>query len=98
MAYNFIERLYGTRFKPGMRVRFTEYDDAPGIVKRVTGDPQYVRVKFDDGREGDCHPDSLKIKPACGPAGKKQEAWPAAGRPGKHQEARKAEGLTGKAK
>ena len=61
MAYDYIERFYGTRFKPGMRVLFTEYDDAPGTVKRAKGDPQYVSIKFEDGREGKCHPQSLKI-------------------------------------
>lgn len=63
MPYDYIERYYGTRFNPGMRVQFSEYNDAWGTVKRVNGDPQYVRVKFDDGREGDCHPNSLKIDP-----------------------------------
>ena len=63
MPYNYIERAYGTRFKAGMRVLFTEYDDAPGTVKRANGDPHYVAVRFDDGREGDCHPASLKIVP-----------------------------------
>lgn len=63
MAYDYIARAYGKHFKPGMRVTFSEYDDAPGTVKRVRGDPQYVSVKFDDGREGDCHPGSLEIQP-----------------------------------
>lgn len=61
MAYAYIECMFGTKFKPGMRVTFSEYDNAPGTVKRVNGDPQYVRVKFDDGQEGNCHPSSLSI-------------------------------------
>lgn len=63
MAYDYIERFYGTRFKPGMRVLFTEDEDRQGTVKRVRGDPQYVSVRFDDGHEGFCHPTSLKIFP-----------------------------------
>lgn len=61
MPYTYIERAYGTKFEAGMDVLFTEYGDKPGTVKGVRNDPQYVRVKFDDGTEGDCHPDSLKI-------------------------------------
>lgn len=58
MAYNYIKQFYGKEFKPGQQVHFTEYDKN-GTVKRVQGDPRYVRVKFEDGSEGDCHPDSL---------------------------------------
>lgn len=64
MAYSYIERYYGIRFEPGMRVAFTEYKHKPtGIVRRVKGDPQYVSVKFDDGAlgVGNCHPKSLEI-------------------------------------
>lgn len=61
MPYNYIERAYGTRFKAGMRIAFTEYDDAAGTVKRTSGDPHYVAVRLDDGREGNCHPLSLKV-------------------------------------
>ena len=63
MPYSYIDRAYGKRFKAGMRVTFDEYGDKPGTVKRATGDPQYVSVRFDDGKEGLCHPDSLKILP-----------------------------------
>ena len=59
MAYDYIKRAYGKTFKPGDRVQFSEYGNKPGTVRRVRGDPQYVSVKFDDGREGDCHPDSV---------------------------------------
>ena len=61
MAYDYIERAYGMRFNPGMRVRFSEYGDLPGVVKRVKGDPHYVTIKFDNGRTGLCHPSSLTI-------------------------------------
>ena len=61
MAYKYIERAYGIAFKAGMDVLFTEYGDKQGTVKAVRGDPQYVKVKFDDGTEGNCHPKSLKI-------------------------------------
>ena len=61
MAYDYIKRFYGKDFKPGMRVSFDEYGGALGTVKRTRGDSQYVSVKFDDGREGNCHPDSIQI-------------------------------------
>ena len=61
--YEYIERMHGTRFSPGMKVLFSEYDDAPGVVAPPIHDSAYVRVKFDDGREGNCHPASLKILP-----------------------------------
>lgn len=65
MAYNYIERHYGVRYEPGMRVAFTEYKHKPtGTVRKVQGDPQYVSVKFDDGMVGNCHPTSLDIIPA----------------------------------
>ena len=59
MVYSHIARFYGKQFNPGDRVQFTEYNNKPGTVRRVRGDPQYVSVKFDDGKIGDCHPDSL---------------------------------------
>lgn len=61
MSYKYIERAYGIKFEAGQRIVFTEYDDKPGRVMRATGDPQYVRVMFDDGKMGDCHPDSVQI-------------------------------------
>jgi hypothetical protein len=63
MAYTYIERAYGKRFEAGQRVRFTEYagDRGKGRVLGVHNDPQYVRVLFDDGREGDCHPGSVEV-------------------------------------
>lgn len=60
MAYDYIKRTYGRDFKPGQRVVFTEYDNKPGVVKRPHGDPKYVAVRFDDGTEGDCHPESVE--------------------------------------
>jgi hypothetical protein len=63
MAYTYIERAYGLKFAAGQRVRFTEYkgERGNGVVRGVRGDPQYVRVRFDDGHEGDCHPGSVEI-------------------------------------
>lgn len=61
MAYNYIERYYGTRFEPGMRVLLTVSKNRPGVVRGVRNDPQYVKVLFDDGHIGDCHPDELAI-------------------------------------
>ena len=65
MPYTYIERYYGTRFEPGMRVLFREYKNKPGTVRGVRDDPQYVKVLFDDGEEGDCHPKSLAICMHC---------------------------------
>ena len=61
MSYTYIERAYGRKFETGQRIRFTEYEGArgDGVVLGVRGNPQYVRVRFDDGREGNCHPDSV---------------------------------------
>ncbi len=66
MPYTYIERYYGKRFEPGQRIRFVEYegDRGKGVVLGVRGDPQYVRVRFDDGREGNCHPRSVEIEDA----------------------------------
>lgn len=61
MAYDYIERTYGIKFKQGTRVLFTEYGNMPGTVKRVNGDPHYVTVKFANGKKGLCHPTSLII-------------------------------------
>lgn len=60
MPYTYIERAYGRVFKPGQRIVFTEYNNKPGRVMRPKGDPQYVRVLFDDGKIGDCHPESVE--------------------------------------
>ena len=63
MAYTYIERAYGKKFEAGQRVRFTEYkgDRGLGVVRGVRDDPQYVRVLFNDGHEGDCHPGSVEV-------------------------------------
>jgi len=63
MPYTYIERTYGRRFKAGQRVRFTEYKGelGNGVVRGVRDDPQYVRVLFNDGHEGDCHPNSVEV-------------------------------------
>lgn len=63
MAYSYIERAYGKRFEAGQRVQFTEYkgDRGKGVVRGVRGDPHYVRVLFDDGHEGNCHPNSVEV-------------------------------------
>lgn len=60
MAYDYIKGAYGRDFEPGQRVNFTEYKDGRGVVMEPEGDPQYVRVKFDNGTEGDCHPGSVQ--------------------------------------
>jgi len=63
MPYTYIERAYGRTFTPGQKIVFTEYDNKPGTVMRTQGDPQYVRVRFDDGKIGDCHPMSVEPAP-----------------------------------
>ena len=64
MAYDYIERIYGRRFRAGQRVTLDEYGGADGTVLRCVGDPMYVRVKWFDGRtgkirRGDFHPMTL---------------------------------------
>lgn len=63
MPYRYIERAYGKKFEAGQRVRFNEYkgDRGLGVVLGVRDDPQYVKVLFDDGHIGDCHPDSVEV-------------------------------------
>jgi len=63
MSYAYIERAYGKRFEAGQRVRFTEYqgERGHGVVVGVRGDPQYVKVRFDNGQTGDCHPGSVEF-------------------------------------
>lgn len=68
MAYTYIERAYGKRFEAGQRVRFTEGKERFGVVRGVSGDPQYVKVLFDDGHVGDCHPGSVEISTELKPA------------------------------
>jgi len=58
MAYRYIENTYGLTFKMGQRVEFTE-DGRCGTVMRVRGEPYYVKVRFDDGTVGNCHPMSV---------------------------------------
>lgn len=59
--YSYIKEMYGTLFKVGMKVVFDEYSGEPGVVIPSRGNRHYVSVKFDSGRVGDCHPESLKI-------------------------------------
>jgi hypothetical protein len=58
MSYNYVNRTYGTSFKAGQRVKFTE-DGRLGTIKSRRTDDQYVDVKFDNGGEGPCHPASV---------------------------------------
>lgn len=48
-------QYYGTSFKPGQRVAL-ESDGRQGVVMRRQGDDQYIKVRFDDGTTGPCHP------------------------------------------
>lgn len=60
MAYRYIERVYGTTFKPGDRVVHTVTGKV-GEVRRAAGDPQYYSVRFDDQKHNSpCHPDELR--------------------------------------
>lgn len=56
--YDYIARAYGREFVAGQRVTFTE-DGRTGTVVRTFGDPAHVRVRFDDGSSGNCHPLSV---------------------------------------
>lgn len=63
MAYDYIERRYGKRFEIGQRVRFTEYPaecNAGTVVENSQHGQHYVRVKFDLGYDGNCHPASVE--------------------------------------
>jgi len=70
MSYRYIERAYGKRFEAGQRVHFTEYkgEQGFGVVVGVRGDPQYVKVRFDNGLVGDCHPGSVAFVTSENPA------------------------------
>ena len=63
MPYTYIERAYGKKFEAGQRIQFTEYpgERGKGVVRGVRDDPQYVKVLFDNGDIGDCHPSSVEI-------------------------------------
>lgn len=61
MPYRYIERAYGKTFEQGQRVRFTECERGLGVVRGVRDDPKYVKVLFDDGHVGDCHPGSVEV-------------------------------------
>lgn len=59
MAYRYIERTYGTTFKPGDRVKHT-VTNKTGEIRRASGDPQYYNVRFDGlDHNRPCHPDEL---------------------------------------
>lgn len=63
MPYSYIERTYGSDFKPGERVRHTVTKNW-GEVLRVKGDPQYYQVRFDGRKHGlPCHPDEITREP-----------------------------------
>lgn len=47
MAYEYICRTYGV--DPKVRQRIT-VDGRPGTIIRPQGDPQYLRVRFDDAK------------------------------------------------
>lgn len=60
MPYRYIERTYGTTFKPGDRVRHT-VTGGVGEVRPVRGDPQYYNVRFDGQKHAlPCHPGELE--------------------------------------
>ena len=63
MPYTYIERAYGKKFEAGQCVQFTEYpgERGKGVVRGVRDDPRYVKVLFDNGHIGDCHPGSVEI-------------------------------------
>lgn len=59
MPYRYIERTYGTTFKPGDRVKHT-VTQGVGEVRPVRDDPQYYSVRFDGIKHSlPCHPGEL---------------------------------------
>jgi len=44
MAYKYVREAYGVDPNPGQRITM---DGKPGTIVRPTGDPQYLRVRFD---------------------------------------------------
>lgn len=60
MPYRYIERTYGTAFKPGDRVRHTVTNQS-GEVRPVRGDPQYYNVRSDGQNHAlPCHPGEIE--------------------------------------
>ncbi len=64
MAYDYIEKMYGTKFTPKMRVQHTVTGNF-GEVRRPGNTPgNYVSVRFDGfAHNMPCHPSELKIEP-----------------------------------
>lgn len=60
-GYDYVNRAYGCQFKGGERIVFTE-DGRSGRVVRRRREDKYVRVRFDDGTLGSCHPKSVQIE------------------------------------
>jgi len=60
-VYDYIAQHYGIRFSVGDRIRFTEGQPRDGVVIRSRSNLHYVKVKFDDGSSGYCHPKSIAI-------------------------------------
>ena len=61
--YSYIRRTYGVDPVIGSRVRHT-VTEREGQIVRPTGDPQYVRVRFDgDKHIMNAHPTELDYKP-----------------------------------
>ncbi len=57
--YSYIRRYYGVDPVIGQRVRHT-VTERSGQIVRPTGDPHYVRVRFDgDKHISNAHPDEL---------------------------------------
>ena len=59
-GYDYVNRTYGCQFHGGERVIFTE-DGRRGHIVRRRRENKYVRVRFEDGHLGHCHPNSLQI-------------------------------------
>jgi len=61
-VYDYIARMYGIQFQPGMRVQHTINKDL-GEVRRPGNTPgHYVSVRFDNGKHNlPCHPQELVI-------------------------------------
>ena len=65
MPYDYIRRTYGVSPAVGQRITM---NGRPGVIIRPTGDPQYLRVRFDGQKHAsDCHPTwELNYAPSAG--------------------------------
>lgn len=59
LPYAYIRRTYGVEPVPGERIRHHVKGYGEGVILRVRNETQYVRVRFDSGLVGNCHPTEM---------------------------------------